>query len=83
MSGQSISKTRVFIGHALQCCNQQSKVDRTYERKSTIVAGSYLWLVRIDKDLGVSSRPPATLASNNAIVSPSDRLSVDKLDSRH
>lgn len=53
----------------------------THEWKSTVVAGSYLWLIRIDVDSWVSRRATAAFTSNHAIVSPSYGLSMDELDS--
>lgn len=52
---------------------------QTHIWQPTVVAYSDLGLVGIDKDLGVTSGATTTIASDDAVVRPADRLLVNEL----
>ena len=54
----------------------------SYERKAAVAADSNLGLVGVDEDPRVTLGTTATIASNNSLMSPCNRLLVNHLNSR-
>lgn len=56
-------------------------LELTYKRETAVCAPADLGLVGVDEDPGVAERAASTVARNNALVCPADRLLVDEVDS--
>ena len=52
----------------------------TYERKTAVAAGGDLGLVGVEVDLGMAQGTTAAVASDDMLLRPADRLSVDELN---
>lgn len=55
----------------------------TYKRNTAVVARMDLRLIRINKDLGMTQRPAASIAANNPAFRPPHRLFMDQINRRH
>lgn len=71
----------------LVCCIFPAKIwghgSTTYERKSAVSAGSYLRLVGVDEDLGMTQWATTTVTVHDTFLGPANGLFVNEFDSGH
>jgi hypothetical protein len=71
----------VSLIFGLRSVSRNQILDMTYKRNTAVCAPADLGLIGVDEDPGMTERAASTVAGNDALVCPANRLLVDEFDS--